>query len=181
MIYIKKDNKEPLYLQIYSQMKKEILDGVLKEDQILTGSRSLAQTLKISRNTVDNAYGQLLAEGYIRPKKGIAYMVMRVPEIKISEGRKSIIKHEKQPNIHRNPSKVLFDLTNSSYTSDLFPKSIWKRYTLECLERLECEAKISSYQDKQGELYLRHNLRIYLERIRGVCCDESQIIITCGI
>lgn len=181
MIYLKKNNKEPLYLQIYSQIKKEILDGVLKERQVLTGSRSLAKTLNISRNTVDNAYSQLLAEGYIRSKKGIGHIVMKVPEIKVVERQKNLITTRTHMVKDINQHKVLFDLTNSSYTSDLFPKSLWKRYTLECLERLESEAKISSYQDKQGELYLRRNLLSYLERIRGVCCDESQIVITCGI
>ena len=46
---------------------------------------------------------------------------------------------------------------------------------------LENEARISSCQDKQGELYLRKNLLSYLQRIRGVTCDKDQIIITCGI
>jgi len=181
MIFLNKSSKEPLYIQIYSQIKKEILDGVLKECQILAGSRSLAKTLKVSRNTVDNAYSQLLAEGYISPQKGIGHIVMKVPEIKVRERQKPLIVNRTQSNNNINRHKVLFDLTNSSYTSDLFPKNLWKRYTLECLEVLERNAKISSYQDKQGELYLRRNLLSYLERIRGVCCDESQIIITCGI
>ncbi len=46
---------------------------------------------------------------------------------------------------------ILYDLTNSSYTSDLFPKRMWKRYTLEALELLEQEERISVYQNKQGE------------------------------
>ena len=180
MIYLRKNNKEPLYIQIYSQIKKEILTGVIKEGQVLTGSRSLAKTLNVSRNTVDNAYGQLLAEGYIRSKKGVGYIVMKVPEIKVVK-RHNFIATRTQVMKDINQHKVPFDLTNSSFTSDLFPKGLWKRYTLEGLERLESEAKIASYQDKQGELYLRRNLLTYLERIRGVCCDESQIVITCGI
>ena len=181
MIYLKKNSKEPLYIQIYSQLKKEILEGVLKEHQVLAGSRSLAKTLNVSRNTVDNAYSQLLAEGYIRSKKGIGYIIMKVPELNISERKNPVIITRTQIVKNINQHKVLYDLTNSSYTSDLFPKSLWKRYTLEGLERLESEAKISSYQDKQGELYLRRNLLSYLERIRGVRCDESQIVITCGV
>ncbi len=70
MIYISRESKEPLYMQVYAQIKNEILKGTLKEGDILTGSRGLAKILNISRNTVDNAYGQLLAEGYIISKKG---------------------------------------------------------------------------------------------------------------
>lgn len=181
MIYLQRNRKEPLYIQIYSQIKKEIIDGMLKECQFLPGSRSLAYTLKVSRNTVDNAYSQLLAEGYIRAKKGVGHIVMKVPEIKVYERQKTSFatKTHRMKNVSQ--YKVLFDLTNSSYTSDLFPKSLWKKHTLECLEKLESEAKISSYQDKQGELYLRSNLLSYLERIRGVYCDVNQIVITCGI
>lgn len=181
MIYLKKGSNEPLYMQIYSQVKNEILTGVLKEGQVLAGSRGLAKTLSVSRNTVDNAYSQLLAEGYIKPKKGIGYIVMKVPQIGLirKKAHQAIVKQQSNNSI--NQQKILYDLTNSSHTSNLFPKRLWKRYTIECLDRLENEAKISAYQDKLGELYLRKNLLTYLERIRGVQCVENQIIITCGI
>ena len=76
---------------------------------------------------------------------------------------------------------MAYDLTNSSHTVDLFPKSLWKKYTLECLELLEREEKISSLQAMQGEAYLRRHLLAYLKRIRGVTCTEDQIVITCGL
>lgn len=182
MVFIDRNSKEPLYMQIYLQIKKEILDGSRKEGEVLEGTRGLAKTLHVSRNTVDCAYSQLLAEGYIASKKGIGYYVMKVPQIKV--GNRKIpnrLSIGKKPAELAAKHQVSYDLTNSSYTSDLFPKRLWRRYTLECLDRLDQEARISSYQDKQGELYLRKNLLSYLKRIRGVCCDESQIIITCGI
>ncbi len=183
MIFLEKHRNEPLYLQIYSQLKKEILEGAIKEGQVLAGSRSLANTLHVSRNTVDNAYGQLLAEGYITAKPGIGYLVMKVPEIKVKERHNTleISNHARTISAGNNRYQVKFDLTNGSFSSDLFPKKLWRQYTVECLERLEREAKISSYADKQGELYLRTNLLSYLKRTRGVSCNESQIIITCGI
>lgn len=179
MIYLDRNNEKPLYMQIYTQIVKEIMDGTLKENQVLQGTRGLAKTLHVSRNTVDNAYSQLLAEGYIFARKGIGYVVMKVPELKVNRQhpqRKSFIEHNQI-----NDNGIIYDLTNSSQTSDLFPKSLWKRYTLECLEDLENQKKLSSGLEKQGELYLRQNLLSYLKRIRGVHCDESQIIITAGI
>lgn len=179
MIYLDRNREEPLYMQIYSQIVNEIMDGTLKEYQILQGSRGLAKILGVSRNTVDGAYNQLLAEGYVSPKKGIGYVVMKVPELlpDRQQGRKF---PEVKTASHEDPA-VLYDLTNSSHTSDLFPKSMWKRCTLECLEILDQERKLSTLQDKQGELYLRSSLLSYLERIRGVRCTENQIIITAGI
>lgn len=181
MITLNRQSNEPLYMQLYIQIKNEILNGTIKEGQVLSGSRGLACILGISRNTVDGAYSQLTAEGYVTPKRGVGYIVMKVPELPAHQER------PKQnrilpPAVHEKAApSVLYDLTNSSQTSDLFPKRLWKRCTLECLDMLENEAKISAYQDKQGESYLRKNLLAYLERIRGVHCDESQIIITSGI
>lgn len=87
----------------------------------------------------------------------------------------------KQTSSIPNNKKIIYDLTNGSHTNDLFPKALWKKYTLECLERLDKEARLSFVQDSQGELYLRKNLRSYLARIRGINCTEEQIIITAGL
>lgn len=169
-------------MQIYTQIRNDILSGTFKNGDILSGSRGLAKTLNISRNTVDNAYSQLLAEGYITPRKGIGYLVMKLPEaVKNVENRRIHDGRELIREENKIMDKIRYDLTNSSYTSDLFPKKIWKRYTLEALDILENESSISSYQNKQGELYLRENLLSYLERIRGVNCDANQILITCGV
>ena len=184
MIVLDREGASPLYMQIYIQIRGEILDGVLKEDQILAGSRGLAKTLGVSRNTVDGAYNQLLAEGYIVPKKGIGYAVLKVPKLEpVGKGEAGgMRKDTSEGSPDRNDGeRILYDLTNGSHTSDLFPKNLWKRRTLECLELLEREKRLSSAQDKQGERYLRRNLLAYLERIRGVHCREEQIVITCGI
>lgn len=183
MIYIDKNCNETLYMQIYHQVKRDIIHGVIKEGDVLQGSRSLACTLHVSRNTVDNAYCQLLAEGYIAPKKGIGYIVTRLPALKFpqqkmgAELKKPTISHR----LMKQEKDVLYDLTNGSHTNDLFPKALWKRNTLECLEILDTEKKLATTLDKQGEQYLRCTLLSYLKRIRGIHCDEDQIIITCGI
>lgn len=178
MIYLDRNKREPLYMQIYSEIVKEIMMGTLKENQVLQGSRGLAKTLNVSRNTVDNAYNQLLAEGYVTTQKGIGCVVMRIPEL--SETRHKQTVHVSAQK-HRDDQDVLYDLTNSSHTNNLFPKSMWKRCTLECLDYLESEEKLSLGQDRQGEPYLRRQLLSYLERIRGVNCNENQIIITAGL
>lgn len=181
MIVIDKHSSIPLYLQIYNQIRQEILDGVLKENQILTGSRELAKTLEVSRNTVDGAYHQLAAEGYIGSRKGIGCQVLKVPTLKTRDMGQKRAQKTAFPRSSHQKSELLYDLTNSSHTSDLFPKNLWRRYTLECLDLLDREKRLSSGQETQGERYLRQNLLNYLERIRGVSCEEEQIIITSGI
>ena len=187
MISITKTSAGPLYLQIYNQLRQDIASGTLAEGAVLTGSRMLAAMLGVSRNTVDNAYGQLMAEGYIAPRKGVGFEVLNVPSLgaaaAASEKKFRQQPFQPAPELAPDPApdRVVYDLTNSSHTVDLFPKGLWKKYTLECLEMLEREEKISALQVMQGEPYLRKHLLAYLRRIRGVHCTEDQIIITCGL
>ena len=55
----------PLYRQLYNTLREAILAGQLKAGARLPATRALANALTISRNTVMNAYAQLLAEGYV--------------------------------------------------------------------------------------------------------------------
>lgn len=194
MIVIDKKKKEILYMQIYHQIKDEIMRGILKEGDILQGSRSLASNLKISRNTVDTAYSQLEAEGYIVAQKGIGYKVLKLPSLSkhIVKEREKFGEQYRQKKSYKEkdsekkakPSvaeEVKFDLANSSYSNDLFPKTLWKKTTLECLEMLDHEERLSSMIEQQGAMYLRENLMNYLTRIRGIHGEESQMIITCGL
>ena len=61
-----------LYEYLYQCIKHDILNGTLSPGSRLPSKRSFARHLNISAITVENAYGQLLAEGYIYsiPKKG---------------------------------------------------------------------------------------------------------------
>ena len=55
----------PLYLQIEETLRCAILDGSLKEGDKLPSTRVLAAELAISRLTVENAYGELTAKGFL--------------------------------------------------------------------------------------------------------------------
>ena len=55
MIYLDRQSKIPLYSQIYDQIKRDILNGNLKEEELLIGSRAFADVLGVSRNTVNTA------------------------------------------------------------------------------------------------------------------------------
>ncbi|MDY5022978.1 MAG: GntR family transcriptional regulator [Blautia sp.] len=66
-MYIFIDNKSgaPIYDQIYSQIKAQIINGTLKEDEALPSIRSLAKDLRISVVTTRRAYDELEKEGFI--------------------------------------------------------------------------------------------------------------------
>lgn len=68
------DNKSgaPIYEQIYTQIKNQIISGDLKEDEALPSIRNLAKDLRISVITTKRAYDELEREGFIYtlPAKG---------------------------------------------------------------------------------------------------------------
>ena len=68
------DNKSglPIYDQIYSQIKSQIINGALQEDEALPSIRNLAKDLRISVITTKRAYDELEKEGFIYtiPAKG---------------------------------------------------------------------------------------------------------------
>ena len=64
--------KAPLYAQLYQALKEDILSGTIAGGEKLPSKRALSEHLNVSRITVENAYSQLLAEGYLisRPRSG---------------------------------------------------------------------------------------------------------------
>lgn len=87
------DNKSgtPIYDQIYSQIKRQIISGVLKEDEMLPSIRGLAKDLRISFITTKRAYEELEKEGFIYtlPGKG-CYVAPKNVELLREENLKKI-------------------------------------------------------------------------------------------
>ena len=73
--------KEPIYEQIYKYIRNEIKSGALTCGTKLPSSRKLAEHLDVSRNTIDQAYGQLLSEGYVESKPKRGYYVAALDEM----------------------------------------------------------------------------------------------------
>lgn len=65
----------PLYKQLYNQIREHILSGKLPADIRLPSVRDMAIELSASRNTVEGAYQELCAEGYIYSKQRSGYFV----------------------------------------------------------------------------------------------------------
>ncbi|MBE6103728.1 MAG: GntR family transcriptional regulator [Erysipelotrichaceae bacterium] len=69
-IIINNNSMVPIYEQVISQIKSEIISGSLPEGQILPSVRALAAELKISALTVKKAYDMLEAEGFVTTVHG---------------------------------------------------------------------------------------------------------------
>ena len=93
-ILIDNKNGTPIYDQIYSQIKNQIISGALKQDEMLPSIRGLAKDLRISFITTKRAYEELEKEGFIYtlPAKG-CYVAPKNVELLREENLKKIEEH----------------------------------------------------------------------------------------
>ncbi len=94
LIFINNKNGVPIYDQIYSQLKAEIINGSLKEDSPLPSIRNLAKDLKISVITTKRAYEELEKDGFIYtiPGKG-SFVASKNTELIREENLRQIEEH----------------------------------------------------------------------------------------
>ena len=81
MLLISRDSGKQIYLQIYEYYRDRILSGQAQAHSSLPSTRHLARELSVSRNTVETAYQQLLAEGYLYSRPGSGYYISQVERL----------------------------------------------------------------------------------------------------
>lgn len=93
------DNKSgtPIYDQIYTQIKSQIINGSLKEDEMLPSIRGLAKDLRISFITTKHAYDELEKEGFLYTVPGKrCFVAPKNLELLREENLKKIESHMEQ-------------------------------------------------------------------------------------
>ncbi len=176
MLVFSLDNEsgKPLYQQIYEYIKEEIMQGRLSYREKLPSARELAASLLVSRNPVDTAYEQLVAEGYVYavPQKG--YYVSEITYIREYRGQKKEIplQEEEHP-----PVFWKYNFNPDEVDSSHFPYATLRSIARNVMEREE----FLSSGNAQGEEAFRRQVAKYLYRSRGVQCELSQIVIGAGI
>ncbi len=81
LFQLEKDGEKPLYDQLYSGIKEAIITKKISVGEKLPSKRKLADFLNISQTTIEIAYAQLLAEGYIMSKARVGYFVEEIDEL----------------------------------------------------------------------------------------------------
>lgn len=174
MLIFSLDNKsdEPMYHQIYSYIKQEILSGRLSEQEKLPSARELASYLSVSRNPVDTAYEQLVAEGYVYslPKKGYFVNPITYTQRIESKPREEVLETVEK-------SKWTYDFNPDAVDVEHFPYSVWKSLGRRCLE----DHTLFTAGDYRGDLVLRQAVADYLYSSRGVICNSTNVIMGAGI
>ncbi len=167
------NSKTPLYLQLYQHIKAEILSGHLKPGEKLPSKRALSAHLKLSVMTVETAYAQLVAEGYLIAKPGSGYYVADVRMDWEPIPQTDAISMQAQPE-----PPIRYDFkTNSVDTAD-FPFSVWAKLSREVLS--EGSRELLNACHPQGVLFLRQKIADYLKAFRGMQVSPEQIVVGAG-
>lgn len=88
---------QPIYEQILSQIKSQIMNGQLKENEMLPSVRGLAKEVKVSALTVKKAYDALEEEGFIVTVHGKgSYVACASQDLMLEEKKKEVEKELEQ-------------------------------------------------------------------------------------
>ncbi len=158
----------PYYLQIYEQIREKIIQHQLPLQAKLPSKRQLARDLGVSVHTVQEAYAQLVAEGYIDSKERSGYFVAAY------DYEQAQIE---QP-IDSAPSEVTdieIDFHSGDVAKDAFPFKTWKKL----LNRHLGDDSFAT-SPWQGEWRLRQEIAAYVQQSRGVSCAPRQVFISSG-
>ena len=166
---------DSLYEHLYKCIKNDILQGNLKAGQKLPSKRAFSKNLGISVITVENAYSQLIAEGYVYsiPKKGF-YITDFKHAIEIEEKK---ITQEILP-LTSGETAYLADFSSNQTQSELFPFTIWTKMIREVLNDNQMQLMLNP--PCGGILPLRQAIANYLKEFRGMTVLPEQIIIGAG-
>ena len=164
--------EKALYQQLYENIRDDILSGKMRKGEKLPSKRSLAESRRVSVITVENAYSQLIAEGYVRSAQRSGYFVQYSGEnLPIPAARNDVFL---QNNDHADGQNE----DNSGQSVGIFPFSVWTRLMRSVI--LEKSTALLQPVMSGGAMELRRAVSGYLYRARGFHQPPERIIIGAG-
>lgn len=194
-IKIDKKAKMPVYIQLYEEISKAILNGMLKAGDRMPATRLLSKEFSIARNSVVQAYEQLCLEGYISSQTGAGTYVTQIPQQPRS--RKKVPSPASQdrirsvkPNLFANTLPYLDFLKHdcgpeyfvpfqtSVPALEDFPFKTWAKIAADIYRNIH---KIYlGYDHGQGYLPLREAIANHLRINRSIDCQADEIVVVNG-
>ena len=153
---------EPLYMQLYRAVRRDIVSGVLAPGSKLPSKRDLAEEAGVSVITAEHTYSLLADEGYITAKERSGFFVTSGDGVILSHGAPL-------PDIpHRTPHRIDTEFPLSTFKKHI--RSVISSYDDELIER----------SPNGGCDELREAICGYLDRFRGIGVRRDQIMIGAG-
>lgn len=173
LIELEKGQRTPLYEQIYDQIRRDITNGKLPVGMKLPSKRKLGDFLNISQTTIELAYAQLAAEGFISPKPRKGFYVQAIEELAYVQPtqpqNKPVIDKIKDISIDFSPGKI---------DTESFPFTQWRKYAKDVMD--ESSQRLLLLGHPHGDFELRQEIARYLYHSRGVDCTPEQVIVGSG-
>jgi GntR family transcriptional regulator / MocR family aminotransferase len=152
---------------LLTALRDAVRSGRLPAGTMLPPSRSLATDLGLARNTVAEAYAELVAEGWLASRQGAGTWVVKTDS------------RQAPPRPRRTPAAPRHNLMPGSPDVSEFPRGAWLASTRRALSNAPTEAL--RIGDPRGRPELREALAEYLARVRGVRTSPESIVICAGV
>ena len=193
------DREGPLYSQIYRSIRSAVLRKTLLPKYRLPSTRDLAIELGVSRNTIMQAYDQLLAEGYLEARLGAGTFVapkipdegvivrtalqrqVRAPSPDLQEHLSEYAKRVAGPatgGLRPLDSRLRIDFRYGVPNLEDFPADEWRVIAAQRMRRPAKESLI--YADPAGYRPLRDAIVRYVREHRGIICSADDVTVVNG-
>lgn len=163
---MKRNERTSLYEKLYEDIKRDIMSGKLSDGAKLPSKRAQAERLGVSVITVENAYSQLLAEGYISARERSGYFVSAGEDIPAALPPMPE-EQEEEP-----------DELQPAQGAPLFPFSVWTRLMRSVI--LEKGSALLSPVPPGGAPELQRAISEHLRSFRGISVPAHRIIVGAG-
>ena len=170
-----KSTKRTLTKQLYERIKRDILTGKLLSGEKLPSKRVLSEHLKISVITVENAYEQLLAEGYIFSRERSGYYVSQIDTMWVAESNTT--HHIGQPSAEKAEDDLIMDFKTNRICDSGFPCTVMSKIMRQVLAE---KRGLLEPLEFCGVKELREAISGYLYRFREISVSPDQIIVGAG-
>ena len=174
--HLKPHDQQPLYEQLYHAVRADIMSGALPGGTRLPSKRQLAANLRVSQITVETAYGQLAAEGYIASAPRRGYFVQEQLAVPVSEPQEPFA--PPLPPISASEETYPYDFRTDFVDNGCFPFSTWARLSRSVLS--EYSSALLRATDPCGAAELREEIVRYLHDFRGINVSPDNILIGAG-
>ncbi|MBC8719692.1 PLP-dependent aminotransferase family protein [Ochrobactrum sp. Marseille-Q0166] len=178
----------PLHARIQRALRQLIIDGVLSRGKPLPASRVLSKSLGVSRDTVEAAYAQLHAEGFIDRRVGSGSFVAEITEFSPRHrgSRRNIKPRSQSPELSKRGNAMFKSggvretLTPRPFAHGIpdtrnFPLALWERLQRQVLKEIGTQTLL--HGDPQGVEPLRQAIADYINLERGACATAERVLI----
>lgn len=178
----------PLHARIQRAIRQLIVDGALGPGRPLPASRALAKSLGVSRDTIETAYAQLHAEGFIDRRVGsgsfVAEMTEFTPGRRLTQ-RDSLLRNQ-APNLSTRGAAMFRSggvremLSPRPFAHGVpdtrsFPLPLWERLERQVLKETGTQALL--HGDPQGAEPLRRAIADYVNLERGARATADRVVV----